>query len=106
MRKEPTRSEARLWEALRDRRLGGWKWRRQAPFGAFIVDFVCEQAGLVVELDGEVHEQRTTYDADRTVYIGRFGFRVLRFRNEDVLNDGGEVCARILRACGRSRPLA
>jgi very-short-patch-repair endonuclease len=104
MRREPTRAEARLWRALRAHRLGGWKWRRQAPFGAFIVDFLCDQAGLVVELDGEVHGETQGYDADRTEYLRRFGFRVLRFRNDEVLTDVEVVCFRILRACGGDRP--
>jgi very-short-patch-repair endonuclease len=104
MRREPTRAEARLWSALRAHQLGGWKWRRQAPFGAFIVDFLCDQARLVVELDGEVHCERELYDVDRTEYLRRFGFQVLRFRNEAVLRDLDLICARILKACGGDRP--
>ena len=52
LRREDTAAEARLWNSLRDRRLGGWKWRRQAPCGPYIVDFLCVEAGLVVELGG------------------------------------------------------
>ncbi|THD74276.1 MAG: endonuclease domain-containing protein [Phenylobacterium sp.] len=100
MRREPTRAEARLWNALRGHRLGGWKWRRQAPLGPFIVDFLCNHARLIVELDGTAHADNGLYDIDRTLRLQRFGFRVLRFSNEAVLADLGGVCADILRACG------
>ncbi|HEY8573595.1 endonuclease domain-containing protein [Phenylobacterium sp.] len=104
MRREPTRAEARLWEALRGKRLGELKWRRQAPVGPFIADFVCYAARLVVELDGEAHEGRATGDADRTMVLDTFGFRVVRFSNDEVLGDLGGVCERILTACGGERP--
>ena len=106
MRREPTRAEARLWNALRGHRLGGWKWRRQAPLGPFIADFLCNRARLIVELDGPTHADSQTYDGDRTVHLQRFGFRVLRFSNEAVLADLSGVCARILSACGGANPLS
>jgi very-short-patch-repair endonuclease len=105
MRHEPTRAEARLWDALRGGRLGGWKWRRQGPLGPFIADFLCNRARLIVELDGPAHAGNEPYDEDRTLHLQRFGFRVLRFSNEAVLSDLGGVCARILRACGGPDPL-
>jgi very-short-patch-repair endonuclease len=103
MRREPTGAEAKLWSALRGQRLGGWKWRRQAPFGAFIVDFLCEEARLIVEVDGDVHVGQVVYDEDRAEYLRRFGFRVLRFTNEAVLADVSGVCAEVVRACGGER---
>ena len=103
MRREPTRAEARLWQALRGGRLAGWKWRRQAPLGPFIADFLCNRARLIVELDGDPHADRTGYDADRSLHLQRFGFRVLRFPNDAVLADISGVCGRILAACGGER---
>lgn len=103
MRREPTYAEARLWSQLRGQRLGGWKWRRQAPLGPFVADFLCNRARVIVEIDGDAHDERALYDADRTLHLRRFGFCVLRFANDDVLGDLGGVCARILAACGGER---
>ena len=100
MRQAGTRAEAALWEALRDRRLGGWKWRRQAPVGPYIADFLCAEVRLVIELDGEAHAERGDYDLRRTAYLERTGLRVLRFSNDTVLADRSGVSAQILDACG------
>jgi very-short-patch-repair endonuclease len=100
MRRSPTRAEATLWNALRDQRLGGWKWRRQVPIGPFVADFLCAKARLVVELDGGQHADRAGYDLRRTAYLGRIGLRVLRFWNPDVLINRDGVCLSILAACG------
>ncbi len=100
MRRNDTDAEARLWHALRARRLGGWRWRRQAPFGPFILDFLCVEAGLVVELDGGQHADQLAYDARRTSYLEARGFRVLRFWNSEVLTNCDGVCIAILDACG------
>ncbi len=77
LRREDTDAEARLWSSLRDRRLGGWKWRRQVPLGPYIVDFLCVEAGLVVELDGGQHADQMAYDARRTRYLEGLGLRVM-----------------------------
>ena len=100
LRRDDTDAEARLWNALRARRLGGWKWRRQVPTGPFILDFFCVEAGLVVELDGGQHSEQVAYDARRTEYLERLGLRVIRFWNSDVLTDRNAVCLTILEACG------
>jgi len=104
MRREDTDAEARLWTALRAHRLGVWKWRRQVPKGPFIVDFLCDEAGLVVEVDGGQHADRAAYDARRTAYLATAGLRVLRFWNSEVLSNRDGVCITILQACGRERP--
>ena len=104
LRREDTDAEARLWRALRDRRLGGWKWRRQVPCGPYIADFLCDSAKLIVELDGSQHAEQADYDARRTRYLKTLGFRVLRFWNGDVLPDPDGVCLTILHACGGDRP--
>jgi adenine-specific DNA-methyltransferase len=99
LRHDDTEAEARLWESLRDRRLGGWKWRRQVPRGPFIVDFYCAEAKLVVELDGGQHADQVEYDERRTAYLASTGLRVLRFWNSDVLTNRDGVCLTILDAC-------
>ncbi|HUZ14017.1 MAG TPA: DUF559 domain-containing protein [Caulobacteraceae bacterium] len=100
LRASQTDAEGRLWGELRGRRLGGWKWRRQAPIGPFIADFYCPAAKLVVELDGSQHAGRTGYDERRTGFLERRGLRVLRFGSENVW-DGGldHLCESILAAC-------
>ncbi|MDB5441755.1 MAG: hypothetical protein JWP73_131 [Phenylobacterium sp.] len=103
LRTEDTRAEAQLWNALRDRRLGGWKWRRQVPRGPFIVDFLCPEARLVVEVDGSQHAEAADYDARRSAYLERDGLKVLRFWNFEVLTNRDGVCFAILAACGGDR---
>jgi very-short-patch-repair endonuclease len=104
MRRDDMDAEACMWNALRARRLGGWKWKRQAAFGPFILDFLCRESGLLVEVDGSQHADRLTYDQRRTNYLQRSGLRVLRFWNSDVLTNREGVCDSILDACGGERP--
>jgi very-short-patch-repair endonuclease len=104
LRREDTDAEARLWGSLKDRRLGGWKWRRQVPRGPYIVDFLCVEAGLVVELDGFQHADNAAYDERRTASLERAGLKVLRFWNSQVLTNSDGVCLLILEACGGEQP--
>ena len=104
MRREDTDAEARLWNALRDRRLGGWRWKRQVPRGHYIVDFYCFDAGLVVEVDGGQHADQIAYDARRTTWLVTQGYRVIRFWNSEVLSNSDGVCLAILAACGGEQP--
>src|SRR3954463_10769875 len=87
LRRNTTCAEAHLWQALRAGRLDGWKWKRQVPFGPYILDFCCTDAGLVIEVDGAYHadDAQLDYDARRTEYLEQGGLRVLRFSNEAVL---------------------
>lgn len=104
LRREQTEAEARLWEVLRGDRMDGWKWRRQAVVGPFIVDFLCLEAAVVVELDGGVHAERTVYDDRRDAYLRGKGLLVLRFGNAAVLQDLDRSSWRILSACRESDP--
>jgi very-short-patch-repair endonuclease len=81
-----TDAERKLWSRLRDRRLMGFKFKRQAPRGRYVVDFLCVEAGLAVEVDGSQHvTQRSQADRHRTADLERDGLTVLRFWNNDVL---------------------
>ncbi len=85
LRADLTPSEARLWRALRNRAAGGLKFRRQVPFGSYIVDFYCAEQKLVVEVDGSVHDSQVAYDSERTAWLESNGLKVIRVRNEDVM---------------------
>lgn len=104
LRVEQTEVERFLWGRLRDRRLGGWKWKRQVPRGYYIADFLSLEAGVVVELDGGQHVDNAGYDARRTAYLERQGLVVLRFWNPEVRENLDGVCDAILAACGGERP--
>ena len=80
LRNNMTVSERRLWSHLCGRQLAGWKFRRQAPIGEYVVDFVCPAARLVVELDGSTHDElKIEYDERRQAWLESQGYRVLRF---------------------------
>jgi very-short-patch-repair endonuclease len=85
LRSDMTEAEQALWLQLRDRRLAGFKFRRQFPVGPFFADFVCWQAMLIVELDGGQHSGQVAYDQQRTSFLERQGFTVIRFWNDEVL---------------------
>ena len=104
LRQRATEAERVLWERVRNRRLGGLKFRRQHPLGPYIVDFYCAEHRLVVEVDGPIHEGQKERDALRAEYLEMYGYRVLRFMNEDVLTDIEGVLERILAACKASSP--
>ncbi|MCO5091906.1 endonuclease domain-containing protein [Bosea sp. (in: a-proteobacteria)] len=88
-RREPTRAEAMFWQAVRNRRFAGLKFKRQMAIGPFIADFCCFEHKLIVELDGEPHEtlEARTRDAARSAFLKGEGYRVLRFSNERVLGN-------------------
>src|SRR5690242_17101554 len=89
LRLAQTEVERRLWQRLRNRQLSGFKFRRQHPVGPYITDFFCVDARLVIELDGSQHGDQRGLQADerRTEYLKEQGYRVLRFWNEEVLNN-------------------
>ena len=97
LRLNSTDAERRLWQALRDRQLEGYKFRRQRPIGPFIADFACIEHRLIVELDGSQHAD-SSYDVIRTAWLQQHGWRVLRFWDNDVLLNTGGVAEAILTA--------
>lgn len=90
-----TEAEDRLWHELRGRRLNQIKFRRQVPLGRYIADFVCLEAGLIIEIDGSQHAESES-DRNRDAELKARGFRVLRFWNDDVLKDMNAVCDTII----------
>ena len=87
LRKNLTDAELILWRHIRGRQLKGHKFRRQAPIGKYIVDFVCFENRLVIELDGGQHTRQRDYDHQRDQWLFSQGFRVIRFWNHEVLQN-------------------
>jgi very-short-patch-repair endonuclease len=106
LRRAQTDAERKLWLLLRDRRLAGFKFRRQHPIGSFIVDFCCTEARVIVELDGGQHALSRRADAARSRYLEGQGYRVLRFWNNEVLGTTTGVLERIVESLtlNRDRP--
>jgi very-short-patch-repair endonuclease len=102
LREESTPAEQALWQSLRGRKLDGLKSRRQQAMGPFILDFVCAENRLVIELDGNHHlddPEQARYDAFRTAQLEEFGYHVIRFSNQEVLNNHDQVLQTISRTC-------
>lgn len=98
LRQNSTEAERRIWEHLRDRRLDGFKFNRQFNVKPYIVDFVCRERMLIVELDGGQHSEQIEYDLHRTCFLEGQGYRVLRFWNNEVFTNVEGVLEVILRA--------
>jgi very-short-patch-repair endonuclease len=96
LRKEATDAEQWLWQQLRSRRLLGYKFRRQIPVGDYIIDFLCKEQKLVVELDGSQHQEQVDYDQQRTGYLETQGYMVVRYWNNEVLQHGDDVLEDII----------
>jgi very-short-patch-repair endonuclease len=96
LRRESTEAETRLWHHLRNRRLLGFKFRRQHPVGGHVADFLCEETRLIVEVDGGQHADSPA-DAVRTATLEAAGYHVLRFWNHDVLGNTDGVLEEIAR---------
>src|SRR6266571_3253212 len=86
LRQRSTRAELALWLALRDRRLGGFKFARQQPIGPYFPDFVCRERRLIVEVDGGQHADNSA-DQVRDAYLRALGYRVVRVWNNEVLGN-------------------
>jgi very-short-patch-repair endonuclease len=89
LRRTMTEAESVLWKALRNKRLNGYKFRRQHPIHEFIADFYCHEAGLIIEVDGEIHNEteRKEYDDQRTQILKEYNIKVIRFTNNEILNN-------------------
>ena len=99
LKKAQTEAEAALWQRIRGKKLNGFKFRRQHPIDRYIVDFYCHDSGLVIEVDGKIHEQNDNldYDKNRTEDLIALGLTVIRFTNEQVLQNIDLVLSEIKR---------
>jgi very-short-patch-repair endonuclease len=102
LRKNSTDAERYLWKHLRMKQLEGLKFRRQEPIGKYIVDFVCFEKAVVIEVDGGQHSEER--DSDRDAWLVSQGFKVVRFWNHDVLTNVEGVLAMILKNCFQESP--
>ena len=97
LRRNQTRAERLLWRHLRNRHLDGYRFRRQEVIGPYIVDFVCLEHKLIIELDGGQHVDAAEADTVRTQQLVAYGYRVIRFWNDEVLTRTDDVLERILK---------
>ena len=104
LRRDQTDAERKLWFRLRDRRLNGLKFRRQMPIKSYVVDFCCEAARLIVELDGGQHVEHDHEDARRTADLENYGYIVLLFWNNDVLSNIDGVVETIIATASHVPP--
>ena len=98
MRRIPTDAERKFWWRVRDRRLGGYKFKRQFLIGPYIADFACLERKLIVELDGGQHATQISYDNRRSDFLRAQGFHILRFWNTDVLSNLDDIVEIVLQA--------
>ena len=100
LRRKMTKAEKVLWERLKEKKLDGYKFRRQHPILRFIVDYYCHKEKLIIELDGDSHndEMQEQYDEERTKILTECGMKVIRFRNEEIFNEIESVIERIRMA--------
>jgi very-short-patch-repair endonuclease len=107
LRKNMTLAELILWKKLKDRKAFSTKFRKQHPVDIFIVDFYCHEYKLVIEVDGEVHNNKISseYDLGRTAELDKFGIRVIRFTNEQIICNIGSVITKIHEVITELTPL-
>ena len=101
MRHVSAPAEQVLWRCLRNRRLNGFKFRRQVPAGRYVADFYCAECRLVVEADGSSHFDRVEEDRARTEWLNANGYAVVRYRNTDVFDHLIPVLENLLAVCER-----
>jgi very-short-patch-repair endonuclease len=101
LRRHMTLAEREMWRMLRKHRQDGFYFRRQHPVSRFILDFCCTAEKLCIEVDGGIHDEQRERDAERTAWLEAAGYRVLRFRNEDVMKARHLVAQEIQQALKR-----
>ena len=104
LRRNQTSAETLLWGELRGRRCGGYKFRRQAPIGKYIVDFLCVAQKLIVEIDGPTHEETGDYDTNRTRILESQGYQLIRLTNDDIYEDLDASVEAIWNSLENARP--
>ena len=101
LRRNLTDAEQKLWYHLRAHRFMGRKFKRQKPLGRYVVDFICLEEKLIIELDGGQHAENVTYDQERDSWLRSEGYTVLRFWNNELLNETESVLERIRLALSK-----
>jgi very-short-patch-repair endonuclease len=104
LRRNMTEAEKRVWQILRSRQMGEYRFRRQVPFGRYIADFVCHEARLIVEVDGGQHNTTSPQEAERTSVLEGEGYRVLRLWNNEVLENPEGVYQAVAARLGGITP--
>ena len=106
LRQQPTLFEVRFWRLIHPLRQGGWHFRKQAPIGRYVVDFVCHRARLIAEIDGDSHytDLGIAHDAVRSAFLTGEGYRVLRFTNLEVMENAEGVYLAVAQALDASDP--
>jgi very-short-patch-repair endonuclease len=104
LRKNMTDAERKLWQSLRNRQVGGYKFRRQKPIGPYIVDFVCLEKKIIIEVDGGQHSSNIDSDTLREDYLKKKGYKILRVWNHDVLRNTESVLGWILKDLNENAP--
>jgi len=104
LRSNMTDVERILWRTIRGRQLHGHRFRRQHPIGPYIADFACLDKKCVIELDGGQHQSQVDYDENRTLFLQKRGWKVLRFWNNDVLNNLDGVVSTVVATLGALPP--
>ena len=99
LRREMTPAEKILWKEVRANRLSGLHFRRQQIIHGYFADFYCHQHALIVELDGGIHDLQKEYDAEREAYLIALGFRIIRFKNEEITKNLKGVLQKIVDEC-------
>ena len=107
LRKNMTLAERILWSKLRDKEIFSTKFRKQHPIGMFIVDFYSHEYKLAIEVDGEVHKDKdqSEYDLGRTAELDKYGIKVIRFTNDQIIYDINSVLTKILEIITKFTPL-
>ncbi len=101
-RRNPTKAKSRMWnEVLRMRMLSDYKFLRQKPLGGYIVDFYCSELRLVIEIDVDSHAGAVEYDMARTEALNSLGLTVVRYTNQDVMNNIDVIAADLIRRIRR-----
>ncbi len=108
LKESSTPAEQAMWKIVRDKRIGGYKFRRQHPFYRFILDFYCKEKLLAIEVDGSVHNRANgkAYDQERERILNNQGIQVIRFSNSEVLHNPFQVAQSILKTLHVALPLS
>lgn len=106
LRQSETEAEKKFWlEILKNKKLSNFKFTRQKPIENFIVDFYCAKLKLIIEIDGEIHKFQKVRDDERdNILKEKFGLRIIRYKNEDVLNNTEKILDDLVKKLKKHNP--